>query len=142
VYGTIVVGYDASHEADLAALAARNLALALGDSVLVVHVQPTTTPAPGTGPQVTEEGTEVQEVLAEAVKIFTDAGIATTGQVHRAANSHIGELLVEVARENNAGLIVVGTRGHGDIHSALLGSTAHQVIHASTTPVMVVRHHA
>ena len=142
MYGTIVVGYDASHEADLAALAARDLAVALGDAVLVVHVQPTTTPAPGTGPQVTEDGAEVQQVLAEALKIFTDAGIATTGQVHRAANSHIGQLLVEVARENNAGLIVVGTRGHGDLHSALLGSTAHQVIHSSTTPVMVVRHHA
>jgi len=36
-------------------------------------------------------------------------------------------------------VIVMGSRGRGDLAGAILGSTAHKVIHLADRPVLVVR---
>jgi len=47
--------------------------------------------------------------------------------------------IVEFATENGVDLIVIGTRGHGLLGHALLGSTAERVVHHAPCPVLVVR---
>lgn len=44
-----------------------------------------------------------------------------------------------VAASENAGLVVVGARGHGSIGGLFLGSVSHATIHRSSCPVAVVR---
>jgi nucleotide-binding universal stress UspA family protein len=58
--------------------------------------------------------------------------------VHRELEIGIGGALIDVALGHQAGLIVVGTRGRSDVTSMLLGSVAHEVVHKSTLPVLVV----
>jgi hypothetical protein len=48
----------------------------------------------------------------------------------------------EAARKSGAGVIVVGTHARGAIASAVLGSVAKQLLHASPCPVLAVPVHA
>ncbi len=48
-------------------------------------------------------------------------------------------LIADIARSRNADLLVVGSRGHGGLTSALIGSVSRALLTCSPAPVMVVR---
>lgn len=47
--------------------------------------------------------------------------------------------IVNVAKETNADLIVIGSRGLGRVQGVLLGSVSDRVVHMAHCPVLVVR---
>ena len=49
------------------------------------------------------------------------------------------DALVDYAKDVDAVLLVVGTRGRGDFASLILGSTSHRAIHLSECDVLVVK---
>lgn len=49
------------------------------------------------------------------------------------------DVILDVAREKNAGMIIVGTNGHRGIQEFVLGSVADRVIKHSPIPVLSVR---
>ncbi len=49
------------------------------------------------------------------------------------------EALVRYANDLRASLVVVGTRGRGEIASLVLGSTSHRAIHLAECDVLVVK---
>jgi nucleotide-binding universal stress UspA family protein len=51
----------------------------------------------------------------------------------------VADTLIRLADERDAAALVVGTRGHGVIAKALLGSTAEAVIRRTSCPVVVSR---
>jgi nucleotide-binding universal stress UspA family protein len=89
-------------------------------------------------PYVTESRGDAQHLVDRYVAQLASAGISATGEVHRELEIGIGGALIDVALGLQAGLIVVGTRGRSDVTSMLLGSVAHEVVHKSTLPVLVV----
>jgi nucleotide-binding universal stress UspA family protein len=48
------------------------------------------------------------------------------------------EALLQVARERDARMIVVGTHGEHPLTGAVLGSVPHRLLHLSRVPVLVV----
>ena len=48
------------------------------------------------------------------------------------------ESILNIAKNCQADLIIMGTRGHGTIKGLLVGSVSRKVIHHSSCPVMVV----
>jgi nucleotide-binding universal stress UspA family protein len=76
-----------------------------------------------------------EEILAEAArKIGPDAGIhVETASI----NGHPSKVLCEQAE--GAAMVVVGTRGHGGVASAVLGSVSTAVAHHCACPVVIVR---
>lgn len=50
-----------------------------------------------------------------------------------------GEVVCDLARDENADLIVIGARGESVIRELLLGSTTHRVVQLAPCPVLVVR---
>jgi nucleotide-binding universal stress UspA family protein len=82
------------------------------------------------------------ELAATAERFLDDqlARVDTTGLVapveRRVVDDRPSSALLEAAA--TASVVVVGSRGHGQIASALLGSVSDQVVHHATCPVVVV----
>ena len=80
------------------------------------------------------EGTRARHLLAE---VAAEEGISrrVEGRVEVGLPS---ERLAEVADEEAAEFIVVGTRGRGTLKSALLGSVSSELVGLSPCPVLAV----
>lgn len=52
---------------------------------------------------------------------------------------HAAREIVADAIELDCGIIVMGSRGRGDLAGLVIGSTAHKVIHLTGRPVLIVR---
>lgn len=80
-----------------------------------------------------EEG---EKALASAVALAKKAGVAA--KVHIGVGRQ-GEVVADFARKLDAGLVVIGTRGHTGLAGVLLGSVAQDVIAHSKVPVTLVK---
>ncbi|XP_014775911.1 putative universal stress protein SAUSA300_1656 [Octopus bimaculoides] len=83
-----------------------------------------------------EEEKQVKAQLEKFGEMLKNAGVG--GKV-KSINGRPGEVIVNVAKEDNASLIVTGTRGMGTIRRTLVGSISDYVIHHSPVPVLVCR---
>jgi nucleotide-binding universal stress UspA family protein len=73
--------------------------------------------------------------LVEAAKVASDYGVAATMEL---LVGNPADEIVAYADSKDVDLIVVGSRGHGAIASALLGSVSHAVLREARRPVLVV----
>lgn len=135
----IVVGVDASEQAEVVVEKAIDLAQAFGAELHAVHVfQP---------PFVYDLGAAIDVPMieeAESGAVWNRVGPlldeATGIEVERVRlTGGPAQMLVRYAEEHDADLIVVGNRGRGDFASLVLGSTSHGVIHSAGCDVVVVK---
>jgi nucleotide-binding universal stress UspA family protein len=75
------------------------------------------------------------EILAEAKAAAAEQGV--TAETHLVAGDPAAEIC-RLAEARRADLIVMGSRGHGPLAAALLGSVAGHVVQHAHCPVMVV----
>jgi nucleotide-binding universal stress UspA family protein len=136
MFGTIVVGVDGSGHADHAVQTVAKMAAATGDKVVVVHGVVVHLEKGVSYP--TESTAGAQQLVDRHVAQLVSAGVSATGEVHRDPDAGIGSVVIDVAASHQAGLIVVGTRSRSDLASMLLGSVAHEAVHKSPVPVLVV----
>lgn len=143
MFHDILVAFDGSTSARQAVTAAVELARCNHAALTVMTVMPTTNPwALGGGYYVPVNLDELYEqtqrnyerLLEEAVAIVPDDLPVTTLLKRGAADAAI----VEQARAGHHDLIVMGSRGRGDLRSLLLGSVSHHVLQSSPVPVLVV----
>ncbi len=80
---------------------------------------------------------EAQEILDEQVKKIEEARGSVT-EAHLRMGRAAKEI-VNLGEEIGAGLIIIGSRGHGGIRRALMGSVSDSVIRHADCPVLVVR---
>lgn len=80
-----------------------------------------------------EEG---EKALVSAVAIAKKASL--TAKTHIGVGRQ-GEVVADFAKKLDAGLVVIGTRGHTGLAGVLLGSVAQDVIAHSNVPVTLVK---
>jgi nucleotide-binding universal stress UspA family protein len=130
-----VVGYDGSETADAALRAALTLGKELGAKIVVAFGY---FPNP-VGGEVLDYAKALEEhgraVLAQAEERARDEGVELEPVL---VEEKPAQGLVDLARERDARAIIIGTHGEGPIRGALIGSTAHKLIHLADRPVLVV----
>ena len=138
MYEKVLVAIDRSENSKRALAAARELASLSDGEVRILHLREQEV-IPRMGLVADESPEEAHLWLESAVDELRNAGVKVTGE---ARNTIYGQAAREIAADatlNDAGVIVMGSRGRSDLTGLFLGSTAHKVIHLTDRPVLVVR---
>ena len=134
---TVVAGVDESPTSKLVAARAIEQARWRGTDLQLVHVAY----APMLYADVPIDWSEVVEaqrkLVWEQLRPIIDEADVVVETVD--LDGYPPEALVDYTAEVNASLLVVGTRGRGDLASLILGSTSHRAIHSATCDVLVVK---
>jgi nucleotide-binding universal stress UspA family protein len=138
MYDTLLVPVDHSEVTERVIAAARELALLSHGKVWVLHLREREV-LPRVGLMPTESDQEARSRVDAAVEALIAAGVEAHGEVEDTVFGHAARYITEAAREHDADVIVMGSRGRTDLAGMVLGSTAHKVIHLSELPVLVVR---
>jgi nucleotide-binding universal stress UspA family protein len=138
---SILIATDGSPSADEAVDFGIELAADQRAAVTFVHVVPSLDVVPVSGFGLTgavphELSDTDSELLDEARKRAAVAGVSAHTKVLR--GDSVDEI-VAYADTLDADLIVVGSRGHGAVASALLGSVSRGILREARRPVLVVR---
>ena len=139
----VVVGVDDSASADRAVDAAAEVAEREGAILHVVRVAHSPSMEAWAYAEVAKGGTEETHALRD----HAEQSVTRAANHVRAQHPKLmvttevlygdpGQSLADLGA--TAGLIVVGSRGHGGFAGMLLGSVSHRVIHDAACPVMVV----
>lgn len=80
---------------------------------------------------------ESAKVLDPVKALFSEQGVSNYTIDSR--HGHVAEEILKSATEAQAGLIVLGTHGHGLLGRALMGSVATKVISETDKPVLLVQ---
>jgi nucleotide-binding universal stress UspA family protein len=131
----ILVGYDGSECAKRALEVGLDVAKVYGEK-LVIAFGYELNPVAGEMADYAAALRELAESrLGEGKELAAGSGLEIEAVIVEAAPARG---LVQLAQERDMRVIVVGTRGEGPIRGALIGSTAHKLLHLSERPVLVV----
>jgi nucleotide-binding universal stress UspA family protein len=133
----VVLAVDGSAPSDRATAVAADIAKGFGSELIVINVRETEIFWRGAVELETPD--EASELVDETVRRLKDAGISARGEVHPAIYGRAARVILELASEEGADLIVLGSRGLSDLAGLVLGSVTHKVLHLAHCPVLVVR---
>ena len=143
---SIVCGVDGSADSEAALATAARLSERLGLRLVVAHVaEPPHVPYAAAvpfggmaGPDAVAAEVNSQEAVAEDLldQVAVKAGLADAEC--RASVGQPAERLADLADDEDAELIVVGSRGRGAFKAAFLGSVSTSLVGVARCPVLIV----
>jgi nucleotide-binding universal stress UspA family protein len=145
---SIVCGVDGSADSHAALEVAARLSTRLGLKLVIAHVgEPAYVPYGAAAPfgGMTGRYSVMQEIASqeEEAKRVLDQVMAASGLADAKRRTAVGlpaERLADLADEEDAELIVVGSRGRGAFKSAFLGSVSNSLVGFARCPVLIVPH--
>ncbi|GBD84299.1 stress response protein NhaX [bacterium BMS3Abin02] len=137
----IVVGADGSDRSIVALRRAIQFADAWGAQLHVVHVMHIPSSLLGALSQVPTDLASLEQAQRQMVWNVIDPVIegAPVDMERVDLDGYPADAIVEYAKKVKADLIVVGSRGRGELAALVLGSTSHRIVHISPCDVLVVK---
>lgn len=135
---TIVVATDLTGQSEAALEYARKLATNYGARIVLAHgADPLDYAAVDTVPGQVRKGLseEAREALDKLAADLLRVGIHSHSEIRQGA---VAQMLVDVARQYGAGLIVVGTKGMQGAGPVVVGAIAEQLVRLASCPVLAV----
>jgi nucleotide-binding universal stress UspA family protein len=135
---TIVVATDLHGQADAALEYARKLATAYGARIVLAHgLDPLEYASVDAVPGrvLSELNAKARGVLEKLSADLLQEGIHSHSEVREGA---VAEMLVDVARQYDAGLIVIGSEGREGAGPVVVGAIAERLVRLAPCPVMAV----
>jgi nucleotide-binding universal stress UspA family protein len=130
---------DGSAAADRALPFARSLVGESGGELIVIHCTEFTLPGKAGGRfPVNANEQELKGKVEQQVAELSDSGISATVRWGTGSVGGAAHVIAEVAAEQRADLIVVGTRGHTALAGLLVGSVTQRLLHIAPCPILAV----
>jgi nucleotide-binding universal stress UspA family protein len=137
MFKTIIWATDGSETADVALPFAKELAERDHGVLLVVHAKEILIGRGGGYPVVADEE-DVEQKLVRQTDALRKEGLDATFKLVSEPAHDAASMIAEVARDQEADAIVLGTRGHSTIAGLLVGSVTHRLLHIAPCPVLAV----
>jgi nucleotide-binding universal stress UspA family protein len=137
MFTKIVLALDGSPESLAAIPYARELVQREGGSIEAIHVRELLMGRAG-GQTLNVNEDEVTESIRRSVDELAQAGVSITLDVATAAAGGPAHVIADFARRSQADVIVMGTRGRGQVAGLLLGSVTQRLLHLAHCPVLAV----
>jgi nucleotide-binding universal stress UspA family protein len=137
MFERILLAVDGSEHSRRAVIVAGDLARRYEGEVIVLHAREHEVTW-GTDVDV-ETPDEGRQLVDSVMRELKDEGTNVRGELVRVPLGQTPRAILDMAREEGVGLIVMGTRGLSDWGRLLMGSVAHKVVHLAEVPVLVVR---
>ncbi|UCC75945.1 MAG: universal stress protein [Anaerolineales bacterium] len=139
MFKKMLLATDGSRDAKVALKYARDLALRDDSQVIVVYafeaLPPFLDPS-GRDELVRRQTIEGETVAGEAVQELQEAGVEVITDIREGPAA---DVILRVAEARQPDLIVMGSRGRGQVASLLLGNVSHRVLAHSHVPVLIVK---
>lgn len=137
MFKKIIWATDGSEAAARALQTALDLTAESNGELIVVHANERLGGRAAGAPVLADEE-DVQAALTSKVSELKQSGMHATFRLVQGTNVDPADLIAGVAKEVEADVIVVGTRGHGRIGGMLLGSVTQRLLHVAPCAVLAV----
>lgn len=141
-FKTILCAVDFSEQSPRVAGYAKTLAACTGAKLLCVYVAPSLSQYVGFHVPPSSIESFVGEIVAGAdstMAAFMEANFAGLNASGKVLVGYPAEEILNLAEEESADLIIMGTHGREGIDRILFGSVAEKIVKSSKCPVLTVR---
>jgi len=133
-YRRILLATDGTDPAAAATNLTASMAQATEAEVRVLHVW-----NPGEHQHHVEGRSDATAIVARTLATLQAHGLTATGEIVQADDKPIAAAIAQAARDFEADLVVMGSRGLSDWQSLLAHSVSHQLLTAIDSPVLIAR---
>jgi nucleotide-binding universal stress UspA family protein len=139
MFTNIVWATDGSENADRALDYATAIADREHSHLHVVHIVEMLVGGRVAGQKVFLNEDQIDAKIKEQARLASaEHGLQATVRITSSGTGSIANRVAEIAADNSADLIVVGTRGHSAFGGLMLGSVTQRLLHVAGCPVLAI----